>query len=355
MMEQDSDRYGRVDAVRNANGKRRYSRQQSPRDDQRSSRKEGKQFSLAPYKRFRQDFRERERNNSYVTGRERDNEREWDRRRECDYRIRFVSPAASRKISGKQGSPDLPPPRLHKNDKMLWRWDGDKDGRLSYWDDGYAHSSRTEGSPELQSFHKPSTPTLPPSPLKMNNQPPATSFWSGGNVEREIKVRFSDADPIWICEMASFDVDTFFDQMDNLMAARESSQAVQEVYSSMDTVKEAAKGDVYKPRLLNAHADIKESQCETPEEDEYSSSPCDTMVHAIKGPEGEILDKFEVAEIGFAQLNDQGEEGQAGVRLKGDESDTLTAVCGGDEIVVSDGNEETGREYDGGKTVADIS
>lgn len=237
MIEQGSDYDDRVDGSRKAKAKRSYSHQQSPRENRRYGSVEDEQISSPPYKRFRQDDREPERDRSYVRGRGRDIERDWRMRLDHDQHSRFESPDGSPKSSGRQGSLDLLPSRLHNKGNELLRWDGDNDGRLSYWDDGYESpeprsltykldsSPNDDDYPEMQRFPKSSIHTFSSIPVRMKSRPSAIGFWSDGNLEREIKAIFSDADPDWVREMASFDVDTFLDQMDDFIAARESPRS----------------------------------------------------------------------------------------------------------------------------------
>lgn len=88
----------------------------------------------------------------------------------------------------------------------------------------------------------------------------AVSLWSGSNLEREIKARFSDADPKWVCEMVNFDVDTFFNQMDDFMVAREALKAGQELQVGLDTTTEVAEPGEYGPCPVGSPIGIRESR-----------------------------------------------------------------------------------------------
>lgn len=67
------------------------------------------------------------------------------------------------------------------------------DGRLSYWDDGYDDIKMSDMGSSEESRR-----------LRRAMYQPSNSL------EAEIQRRYPDADPIWVFEMASFDLDEFF-------------------------------------------------------------------------------------------------------------------------------------------------
>lgn len=86
----------------------------------------------------------------------------------------------------------------------------DDRGRLSYWDseDQLLSSPIEDSSPKYRGSALSSSPTPP----KM--QPLAKGFWSKDERLEEIKSLFPYADPDWVKNMAGFDIDTFFEELD---------------------------------------------------------------------------------------------------------------------------------------------
>lgn len=85
-------------------------------------------------------------------------------------------------------------------------------GRLSYWDNGEEHPP----APMKSSTFRYQGPALSPSPMRTKKQPSAHNFWPEDNRSEEIKCLFPHADPDWIDDMADFDIDNFFKEMEAL-------------------------------------------------------------------------------------------------------------------------------------------
>lgn len=259
-------------------GKRSYSQQQSPWDDERSSRRANDQYSSPPHKRSRPDSQGQQRDRRHSRERNLDKEKGWDTRRDLDHRIRFVSPTASRKSSVIRDNLELLPTRTKFEVDKFRRWDGYNDGRLSYWDDGYesppVFQSPSEHKLESTSQQTPDeqTPTFSPSALQLRSRSSAIGFWSDGNVEREIRERFPVADFGWVADMAGFDVDAFFGQMDDFMTARGTVHSGEEIPAGMETVADISDEEAYGPYPHSGIMDIHESQRDWSDEGECTSA-----------------------------------------------------------------------------------
>lgn len=156
--------------------KRAYSRRQSIHDDQFASR-----HTSPPSKRFRHDDRKQ--------NRDRERDRASDR-----------STATRNKDSYTEPSEILASLDNHRTER----------GRLSYWDseDQLLSSSNEDSSPEYRGSALPSSPTPP------NMQSLSRAFWSKDDRLEEIKSLFPHADPDWVNDMAEFDIDIFFEELD---------------------------------------------------------------------------------------------------------------------------------------------
>lgn len=158
--------------------KRAYSRRQSIHDDQFASR-----HTSPPSKRSRHDDRKQNRD------RDRDRDRARDR------------PTATRnKDSYTEPSEILASLDNHRTER----------GRLSYWDseNQLLSSPNEDSSPEYRGSVLPSSPTPP----KMQSL--SRAFWSKDDRLEEIKSLFPHADPDWVKDMAEFDIDIFFKELD---------------------------------------------------------------------------------------------------------------------------------------------
>lgn len=84
----------------------------------------------------------------------------------------------------REGSTELLPRVSHRNNG---------DGRLSYWDDGYDDIKMSDmgSSEEARRLRR-------------------AMYQPSNSLEAEIQRKYPDADPIWVSEMASFDLDEFF-------------------------------------------------------------------------------------------------------------------------------------------------
>lgn len=157
--------------------KRAYSRRKSIQDDPCASR-----HASPPSKRFRHD----------------DRKQNSDRERE---RARERSNATRNKEPYMEPSELLASLDSHRAER----------GRLSYWDseDQLLSSPNEDSPPKYRGFALSSSPT----PTKM--QPLAQAFWSKDERLEEIKCLFPYADPDWVHDMADFDIDKFFEELDD--------------------------------------------------------------------------------------------------------------------------------------------
>lgn len=304
MMDFDHRHDAYTDQPLRTTGKRSYSRQQSPWDGQRSSRRDNDQYSS--HKRSRPDSQGQEQDRRHARGRDLDEERGWDNRRDLNHRIRFVSPTASRKSSVIRDNLELLPTHTQLEVDKFWKWDGYNDGRLSYWDDGYesplVFQSPTEHKLESTSEQTPDgqTPTFSPSVLQLRTQSSAIGFWSDGNVEREIRERFPVADLGWVADMAGFDVDAFFSQMDDFMTAKGTVRSGEEIPHGMETAADIFDEEANGPCPHSGIMDIHESQRDWSEEGECTPALDDALLH-VKESQVMIDDDYEALGSGHVQ------------------------------------------------------
>lgn len=275
-------------------GKRSYSRHQSPWDGQRSSRRDNDQYSFPPYKRSRPDSRGRERDRRYARGRDLDEERGYDSRRDLYPRNRFASPTASRTNSVIRDNLELLPPRAVFEVDRFRKLDGHNDGRLSYWDDGYESPSVFQSPSEYQpeSTYEQHSPVgqIPcsssPSPLQLRTRSSAIGVWSDGDVEREIRQRFPTADHDWVAEMAGFDVDAFFSQMDDFMTARGTVSTGKERPLGMETAADVFDENAYDLCPDNGIVDMHDLQHDWSEEGQCTPPLEHALAHVRESRSG---------------------------------------------------------------------
>lgn len=260
---------------RDVSGKRSDSRQQSTEKHGRLSGRDNSYCSSPPHKRARRGNRGP--NNG--RGRSHDYERGWDRRRDDDRRVRFLSPSKSAEDSSIHGGPsELLPFASYRAD--------DEDGRLSYWDD------------DSSSFNKPrvlsegyTSPGRLLEPEEPQHELPATVFpasvetrrlsaaeaWSEEQNEKkkEIKERFPEADLGWVDSILRFDVDKFLDQMSPWTDFQLNDLGKQDIGLGEEAImgnlefgrhshsanKTQVEEDGHNPHAGNTHTEINEAQC----------------------------------------------------------------------------------------------
>lgn len=193
--------------------KRTYSRQNSPQNDLVIDH-----CTLPTPKRIRTNDRK------YERSRERHLSGLWNSNRDREKFSRSTSPGGCRKTSDSYAaSTDLLASLDHPQDDR---------GRLSYWDSGY----QTLPAPSQSSPAKYRGPSFSSNPVRIKKQALGTGFWSEGSRVEEIKQLFPLAEPEWVGEVASFEVDAFFKRMDSHMLLPASN--AQKPTSDMDTITE---------------------------------------------------------------------------------------------------------------------
>lgn len=188
LMEVDHDA-GYNHEPRRALAKRPHSREQTPEDDRKSSHGRNSRCNLPPSKRPRREGQQLEsaRDHSGSCG------QNWspDSRRGPYNRDHSVTPREFRPYGhNREGSYELL--------TSLNRCGHHTNGRLSYWDDEY------ESPKPLFSVS---------SEYRTDKRMIASELRSNDIRENEIKDRFPNVDTTWIDEMLNFDVDEFFNHM----------------------------------------------------------------------------------------------------------------------------------------------
>ncbi|ROW09476.1 hypothetical protein VMCG_02428 [Cytospora schulzeri] len=87
----------------------------------------------------------------------------------------------------------------------------EKAGRLSPWDEECGDSNVTQPASSLSEL------------------PVTSEFWRLENPDTSIQFLFPDADPLWVSDMTSFDVDMFFDELNVYMANRSVARDIREM------------------------------------------------------------------------------------------------------------------------------
>lgn len=119
---------------------------------------------------------------------------------------------------------------------------------------------------QIESIQEPETPDHPEqtsempvlssSPLRVVKRSSAIDFWSDNSVVKEIEEKFPGAERGWVEEMASFDVDVFFEQMGDFMAARGSLQGGHQRRVGMETIMEAVEENGYHPNMDDTYIEM---------------------------------------------------------------------------------------------------
>lgn len=130
--------------------------------------------------------------------RERLRERAWPRSQKS-HMPRGQSPSIG---SNDGGSTELLPQLTRRSNEMA--------GRLSPWDDGCSDSKMSQ------------------SDSPSSKRPVASDFWRSDNPDTTIQLQFPHADATWVSDMTSFDVDSFFDELDIFMETRAVARDVEE-------------------------------------------------------------------------------------------------------------------------------
>lgn len=344
-----------LDEFRDEQGKRSYSRHQSPSDDRR---RDSKQHSSPPHKRSRRDNWEPERDLSCGRGRghlfsDRDDRPDSNTRGQNSHSDRegpsgVLSPSARRdgRLSYWDGYECLDNPRSHSNSFNVREPDSLLiSERLSELRAETRVERRPEPRGELRV--KSVIPTISSSPLRVIQWPAAVGFCSDDR-EAEIEERFPDADRAWVKDMASFDVDTFFDELDDFMAARGDPQlSLPHFATSLGA--SLSDADFTEPpedvSLLNEplhSTNLQDGQELQPginsilravEEDNYATLSSDARVK-IQELQGEMADEVRDNKQSYAFRNGHGTEDRTLKKL-GEDIDNVWKSAGGQDDIAT--------------------
>lgn len=252
-----------VSESRNVQAKGAYYRQQSPNNDQVIDH-----YDSPPPKRLRMDDRKRKHNGERT--RTRNHHSSWDPSCDRDHHVRFISPGRG----GKSIDDYTPTSALLAS---VNRCKADS-GRLSYWDGG----DQTTPGPIDNSPLEYRGPAFTSSPLRAKKHRLAKEFWSEDIRLEEMRQLFPYADQDWMDEMAGFDVDKFFEEIDGPILS--TSFLGQVAVSGLDTITEHPDERGYRSRIVEVSTPMESAEdCGNAEdEDSYSPHAGDVVANVVE-------------------------------------------------------------------------